>query len=121
VLASRQPAPASSSSADRKTFELAATTGPAPDDPAALFAALEPDPAGALELTRTLFSRNEQGATVTAPYGEMRVTRSAFERNAVGVRAYGSGLTDVEGSLVFSAMVWASSARIRTDPSPMRT
>ena len=31
----------------------------------------------------------------------MRVTRSAFERNAVGVRAYGSGTTDVEGSLFF--------------------
>ena len=39
-------------SADRKTFELVATTGPAPDDFAALFAAVEPDPPGALDGVR---------------------------------------------------------------------
>ena len=35
--------------AARKTFELVATTGPAPDDFDALFAALDPDPPGALD------------------------------------------------------------------------
>ena len=35
--------------ATRKTFELVATTGPAPDDFDALFAPLDPDPPGALD------------------------------------------------------------------------
>ena len=36
-------------SADHKTFELVATTGPAPDDLAALFAAVDVDPPGAID------------------------------------------------------------------------
>ena len=36
-------------SAVRKTFELVATTGPAPDDVAALFAAVDVDPPGAID------------------------------------------------------------------------
>jgi uncharacterized protein YbjT (DUF2867 family) len=38
-----------SNRATRKTFELVATTGPAPDDFEALFALLDPDPPGALD------------------------------------------------------------------------
>jgi hypothetical protein len=40
--------------ATRKTFELVATTGPAPDDLDALFAPLEPDPPGALDGVRDM-------------------------------------------------------------------
>lgn len=38
----------------RKTFELIAATGPAPDDLDALFAALDPDPQGALDGVRDM-------------------------------------------------------------------
>ena len=40
--------------ATRKTFELVATTGPAPNDFDALFAPLEPDPPGALDGVRDM-------------------------------------------------------------------
>jgi hypothetical protein len=41
-----------STAAERKTFELVAERGPAPEDFDALFAALEPDTPGALDAVR---------------------------------------------------------------------